>query len=158
VIAAISTFFQKHLGGLDPAANDIAKTQSTRLAAAALLIEVVRADTEFTQDERRVLMASVRNRFSLDAQAADELLALAEQETKDAVDLYQFTSQINQHFTPDQKKWLIEELWRAAYADKILDRHEESIVRKVAELLYVPNLQVLAAKHRVAQEAAQQAD
>jgi uncharacterized tellurite resistance protein B-like protein len=118
------------------------------LSAAALLVEVMNADGEFNDDERRAFFGSVQTQFSLSKDEATDLLALAEKQVKQATDLYEFTVEVNKYFKPEQKLALIQELWQAAYADEILHRHEEHLVRKVADLLHVPNTSVLAAKRR----------
>ncbi|HYM35008.1 MAG TPA: TerB family tellurite resistance protein [Steroidobacteraceae bacterium] len=146
------TFFQKHLALHADEVDAHIKARRARLASAALLVEVVNADGEVTADERRALFDGVRAVFSLSEAEATELLALAETQFNQAVDLHQFTTLINQHFSLDQKLELIEELWRAAYADSVLHKHEEHLIRKIGDLLHVPHMRVLAAKHRVQAE------
>jgi len=150
MLDAIQSFFQKHLA---PAQTSPAQAEHRgRLAAAALLAEVVMADHDLADAERDAMLQAIRGRFELnDAQAA-ELMTLAKEEARQATDLHQFTSQINQTFDDAQKRWLIEELWRMAYADQTLHRHEEYLVRKVADLLHVPNTTTMAAKHRAQQK------
>lgn len=146
---SVATFFQKYLAQRADEVDDHVKTRRARLAAAALLVEVVNADGEVTDDERKALLSGVRARFSLQEGEAQDLLALAEAQARRAVDLHQFTSLINSQFSDRAKLDLVEELWRAAYSDKILHRHEEQLIRKVADLLYVPHTSMLAAKERV---------
>ncbi|MGD8559291.1 MAG: TerB family tellurite resistance protein, partial [Gammaproteobacteria bacterium] len=62
---------------------------------------------------------------------------------------YEFTSLINDEFTPADKAQIIELMWQVAYADDELEKYEEALVRKIADLLYVPHTQFIAAKHRV---------
>jgi uncharacterized tellurite resistance protein B-like protein len=150
--SAVLSFFQKHLAEQAGDVGEHIKGRRARLSAAALLVEVVNADGEFTDDERRALFGSVQSQFSLTNDEAADLLALAEKQVKQATDLHEFTVEINKHLNPEQKSALIQELWNAAYADEFLHRHEEHLVRKVADLLHVPNTRVLAAKQR-AQEA-----
>src|SRR6266404_4208838 len=118
--ATILSFFQKHLVQRADEVDDHVKSRRARLAAAALLVEVVNADGQITAVERSALLDSVRKQFSLTLEEATDLVALAETQTHQAIDLYQFTSLINQQFTAEQKLALIVELWRAAYADDIL--------------------------------------
>ncbi len=146
--SAFASFFQKHLAQRADEVDEHIKTRRARLSAAALLVEVVNADGEFTADERRALFASVQSQFALSDDEARDLLALAEQQARHSTDLHEFTASINKHFQPEQKLALIQELWRAAYADEILHRHEEHLVRKVGDLLHVPNTSVLLAKQR----------
>jgi uncharacterized tellurite resistance protein B-like protein len=84
----------------------------------------------------------------LDESQVEELMACAEAERAHSTDYYQFTSRINQSYGAAQKAKLIELLWRVAYADKVLDKCEEHLVRKIADLLYVPHSVFVAAKHR----------
>lgn len=147
---AFTTFFQKHLALRADEVDGHVKTRRARLAAAALLTEVVGADGEITESERKALFDGVRKQFSLSENESAELLSLAESQAKQAVDLHQFTTLINQNFSPKQKLELIVELWRAAFADEVLHRHEEHLIRKIADLLHVPHSKMLAAKHRVA--------
>jgi uncharacterized tellurite resistance protein B-like protein len=120
-----------------------------RVAAAALLVEVVRGDDHFTPEERVAVLGSVQRKFGLAPAEAEELLGLAESEARDAHDYYQFTSQINATFGPERKVRLIEELWRVALADDLLHRHEEHLIRRVADLLHVPHRAYINAKLRV---------
>ncbi len=120
-----------------------------RIAAAALLIEVVRVDDQFTEHERAAALGSVQRKFGLEPEQAQQLLELAEAEANDAHDTYQFTSKINAGFSSEEKLRLIEELWRVAYADEVLHRHEEHLIRRVAELLHVSHKAFILAKLRV---------
>ena len=90
----------------------------------------------------------MRARFGLSADEADTLVRLAEEESSQATDYYQFTSLINRHFSAEQKEQVIEHLWEVAYADGRLDAHEEYLVRKVADLVHVPHATYVAAKLR----------
>jgi uncharacterized tellurite resistance protein B-like protein len=149
--SAIANFFQKHLAGRAEEVDDHIKARRARLAAAALLVEVVQADGHIVASERAALLAGIQVDFSLADTEAKELLAAAEAQAREAVDLHQFTSLINRQFSAEQKLDLIAALWRAAFSDEVLHRHEEYLVRKVADLLHVPNTSVLAAKHRAEQ-------
>jgi uncharacterized tellurite resistance protein B-like protein len=155
MLTALRNFFEQHLADRpqDAAAN---AEQRARLAAAALLVEVVRSDDQIADIERRAVLESVQRRFDLAADEARKLLELAEAESREAHDLHQFTAQINASFTPERKVRLIEELWRAAYADTVLHKYEEHLIRRVADLLHVPHSAFIAAKLRVLDLIAEQ--
>jgi uncharacterized tellurite resistance protein B-like protein len=55
---------------------------------------------------------------------------------------------LNKTFSAEQKQRLIEHMWRVAHADEEVHMYEDHLVRKIAELLYVPHSQFIAAKHR----------
>jgi uncharacterized tellurite resistance protein B-like protein len=148
MLTAIRNFFDKHLAAPANESPDSAERR-VRIATAVLLVEVARSDHEFSESERQTVLASVQGKFGLSAEAAEELVTLAEQQSREAHDIFQFTSKIDAVFTPEQKVRLIEELWRAAYADSVLHEHEEYLIRRVADMLHLSHSQFITAKLRV---------
>jgi len=126
------------------------REQSRNLAVAALLVEVLRADYDVAQDERRQVLESVRGMLGLDAAQCAELLADAEHVVDRAHDLHQFTTAVNRALTHDEKLQLVEQMWRVAQADAIVHKYEEHIIRRVADLLHVSHREFIAAKLRAA--------
>ena len=148
MIKGISRFFQEHLR---PEEGDVpAHGQRLRLAIAALLIEMTRADFSVTDAERAAVDRLLRGHFGLDDAETRRLVELAELEVRTSSSLFQFTHLIDKHFTPDEKIAIVEMLWRIAYADAAKDHHEEHLVRKVADLLHVPHAAFLQARERAA--------
>lgn len=111
------------------------RVRDTRLAACALLLELAHTDDQFSEGERKHLRAAVRRQFDLDPAQADELLDLAEQERARAVDLWQFTTLIKQHYSKGQKMVLLEVMWGLVYADGELAEKENYLMRKICNLL-----------------------
>lgn len=148
MLSSIKAFFEERIAGR---ADDPVQSAEHRLrvAAAALLVEVVKADAEVGPEEKAAILAAAQRKFGLEPEEAASLVQLAERESREAVDFYQFTSAINQSFSPAQKQRLIEELWRVALADEVIHRHEEYVIRKVADLIHVSHSAFIAAKLRV---------
>jgi uncharacterized tellurite resistance protein B-like protein len=109
--------------------------QDIRLAACALLLELAHADEEFTDDEAQHLEGAIRRQYGLDQGQAAELIALADQERANAVDLWQFTKLIKEHYSLGQKMVLVEVMWGLVYSDGELSNREEYLMRKVCRLL-----------------------
>jgi len=109
--------------------------RALHIAACALLLELAHADDEFTPDERRHVEEALVRHFDLPIDAARELMELAERERSEATDLYRFTSLINEEYDEGQRMVLIEVLWRVVYADGKLSKHEDYLMRKLANLL-----------------------
>ena len=65
---------------------------------------------------------------------------------EEAVSLYEFTNRLNDELTPEDKTGIVEMLWRVAFADGRIDKYEEHLVRKAADLLYVPHRRFIRAK------------
>jgi len=147
VLRSLQDFFERHISFPRDADEEI-RERPLQLATAALFIEMTRADFEVTEEELRSIESEVRATFGLDEEQAGELLALAKEETADSVELFQFTRLVDRDFTPSEKCDLVERLWRIAFADKHLDRYEEHLVRKVANLLHVPHRDFIEAKVR----------
>lgn len=121
-----------------------------RLASAALLIEMVHADDDIKEEEINAVVDALITTFKLTEKECNELVTMAEEEMKQATSLYDFTQLINNNFSQEQKARIVEMLWQVAFADNQLDHHEEHLVRKIADLLYVSHKDFMKAKHRVA--------
>ena len=124
-----------------------------RLAAAALLIEVARADARQDADEDAAMQALLQRSLGLAESEARELLAQANDHVDHATSLYQFTRLVNDHYAPQERSELVANLWRVAYADTQLDKYEEHLIRRVAELLYVPHSEFIRTKLLAGAEA-----
>ena len=148
MIKSIKRFFDANLTAASEASNAAEQEHAYHLATAALLIEMTRADHEVKGIEREAVAHAVQRALELTSSETEELLALAEKEADNATSLYEFTRLINRHFDPKQKEHFVELLWHVALADGELDKYEEHLVRKVADLTYVPHLSYVRAKHR----------
>jgi uncharacterized tellurite resistance protein B-like protein len=117
-----------------------------QLAAASLLMEVARADGEISKQERRLILRLLETRLQLTPETSQRLSELAEQEVEEATSLYPFTRLVNREYTMTEKIRLIELLWQIAYADGRKCKFEEHLIRKVADLLYVPHREFIRAR------------
>ena len=145
MIDRIRQFFEAHLSPDDGGGQE----HRLRLACAALLIEVARADYQVTAEEMAVISRAVRKIFGLSAAETVELIQLAEEEAEGASSYHEFTSLINEHYSKTQKIELLERLWEVVFADAEMEKYEEHLVRKLADLLYLPHSQFIATKLRV---------
>jgi|WetSurMetagenome_2_1015567.scaffolds.fasta_scaffold02083_6 uncharacterized tellurite resistance protein B-like protein len=127
---------------------DADPTEMLQLASAVLLVEVMRADAVSTPAERAAVLAALREQFGIDAPAAAALVARAEDTARQASDTFAFTSRINESFDMPHRIALVESLWRVAYAEGELGADENHLLRKVADLLYVPQGAYINAKMR----------
>ena len=149
MLTKIRDFFERSIGGAPKPDR-----HSIELAAAALLVEVMRIDADMAAAERAAVLEAVRGRFGLSDAEADALIELAEEEMRQATDYYQFTSLINRSFTPAEKEQMLELMWRVAYADGSIGAHEQHLMRKIAALLHLPDSAYIAAKLRARDAAA----
>jgi len=126
--------------------SDEERQYRINLAAAALLIETARAD--FTQDaaEEAALEPLLCTALQLQPEQVRGLVEAAEARVDKSTSLYEFTRVINDFYSPQQKLALIRAMWAVAYVDGDLDKYEEALIRKVAELTYVPHADYIRAK------------
>ncbi|MFV0478612.1 MAG: TerB family tellurite resistance protein [Parahaliea sp.] len=129
-----------------PAESDDTLKQRLHLAAAALLVETMKADFSTSELERQTLQKLLEQSLSLKKEQVHLLIEQAQTRTEEATSLYEFTRLINQHFSPEYKRLLIQAMWRVAYADGNLDKYEEALIRQVAELIYVAHTDYIQAK------------
>jgi uncharacterized tellurite resistance protein B-like protein len=125
------------------------RAESVRLATAALLVETIRADFDASEVERETLTSLLERHFGLTAAEADDLVADAERAADKSVSLYDFTRVLNESLAAGEKLDLVEMLWRACLADGRLDRYEDHLVGKLAELLHVQRAEVIRLRNRV---------
>ncbi len=139
MIEAIKEMFYRCLSPeQDRQSSDKPLEQRLQLATAALLVEMMHADFEATEEERHSMIQALQKGYQLDQQELDQLIHLAEQEQQEATSLYGFTKLINDHYSEAQKLEIIRLLWQVAYADQHYDEHELHLMRKIADLLYIP--------------------
>jgi uncharacterized tellurite resistance protein B-like protein len=151
MINSIKDFFSQFI---EPGiAASTAGSPALQVATAALLLEMMRMDNELKDEERQAITSTLQTQFNLGREQIETLMALAEQEVREANDYYQFTSLINTHCDLAQKVQIIENLWHVAMIDGHLDAHELHLMRKLADLLYIGHADYVAAKQRARQSA-----
>jgi uncharacterized tellurite resistance protein B-like protein len=148
MISTVKQFFEKHVKSSSGNTDNVSE-HSLQIATAALLIEMMRADAEISRDEEITITDTIRAKFKLTDAETAELLQLAEERIWKSTGYFEFTSLINKGLSQEQKIKVIEQLWDVAFADAILDKHEEYMVRKIAGLIHVSHKDFIEAKLRV---------
>jgi uncharacterized tellurite resistance protein B-like protein len=120
--------------------------QALRMATAVLLLEVARADGDITDDERAAVRRVMENCHAVSPEQARELADTAERLAHDVTSLYPFTRLITSECSIEDRIRIVRMLWEVSCADGHIDEHEEYLVRKVADLLYVPHSQFIRTK------------
>lgn len=80
------------------------------------------------------------------------MLETIEIQSNESVSFNDFINQINDNFSHDQKITMIEFLWQTAYADNVLDVDEERLIRRIADMIRIKDMQVLKLKHQAKQK------
>lgn len=118
------------------------------LVGCALAYEVAKADGAIDSVELNKIKAEVENKSKELGLDAEEVLLSIEKQSNESVSFNDFINQINSNFDEEQKKGMIEFLWHTAYADNILDVDEERLIRRIADMIRVKDIQVLKLKDK----------
>lgn len=131
---------------------DKSEEKKLQVAACALFIELAKADGKFTDEERNFIIQQMKQCFNIDDDYAKELMELAEQRVRDSVSIYEFTGEINNHFTQEQKEKLIENLWRLVFTDEKMHTYEDHLMKKVSLTLNIEHKKLIEKKLLVKSE------
>jgi uncharacterized tellurite resistance protein B-like protein len=123
-----------------------------KTATAVLLFHAIAIDGVADEKERERIHALLRGHFSMSDDEVAELLHDAERREQESVDLYRFTSVLRDRLSPDEKRRIIEMMWRLVYADGELAALEDNLIWRTAELLAVPTRDRMELKKLVLSE------
>ena len=136
----------KDLLGSESTATGEVEHRALELACAALMFEVARADFTVEPTEQDVVTSLLTAQFNLSADEVSTITEAAVEQADAATCLFEFTRTLNELASAEQKRDLLAMMWRVAMADNEISRYEEHVIRKVADLLYVPHGDFIAAK------------
>ena len=133
----------------DETAAPIQTFDDAKMAAAVLLITAAVSDEEYGDEEQAQIQTSLMRFFELNDEEAKELIALAQEKEEQSMGLYAWTSTLKDAYEVEERVRLIELLWEVAYADGVIHHFESNLVRRVAGLIYVPDVEAGGARKRV---------
>ena len=116
------------------------------LTAAVLAYEIARSDGEISKDELSVLMEEIESISEKVGKDKFEILKIIEIYSKDSISFHEFIEDINDSYSKEEKHSLLEFMWKIAYADGKLDVDEERLIRRVADLIRIKDVEVLKLK------------
>ena len=137
------------LNGADDADTSKLNDDELQIASAALLVHAAKIDGSLEATEMNQISWLLKERFMLSDTELDDLLRDADTKEENAVDLYGFTSVLKRHLDQDGRQHMVEMLWEIVLADRELDRFEENLVWRVAELLGVSSQDRISLKQKV---------
>ena len=124
------------------------------LAVAALLIEAARMDDSFDAGERATIERLLAEKFDLPPAEVHSLVATAEEAVRRSTQFFPFTREICQRIEPEARAHIIEMMWEVAYADGVLDPHEDMLLRRIAGLIAVGDRERMVARKRALERLA----
>jgi uncharacterized tellurite resistance protein B-like protein len=148
MLDSLKRFFnQPAAGGAEASGRDT--EHDVRIATCALFLEMARIDEKFTAEEMDTVLSVMREKYGLSREHTDALVAEADKELAESVDLWQFARLINKNYSIDEKIEVIETMWRMVYVDGKMDAYEHYLMSKLKNLLRLSHDQLIGAKLRV---------
>ena len=126
--------------------NDDGASFEIELTAAVLAYEVARSDGEVSDTELNVLMEEIGIISKKVGKDQSEILKIIEIYSEDSVSFYEFVHDINHNYSKEEKISLLKFVWKIAYADGQLDVNEEKLIRRLADLIKIKDIEVLKLK------------
>lgn len=116
------------------------------LTASILAYEIARSDGNVSKPELTVLLDQIKKISSKVGKKEEEILRIVEVYSKNSVSFYEFINDINRDFSKDDKLSLIQFLYDVAYADNNLEVNEEKLIRRIADMIHIKDIDVLKIK------------
>lgn len=126
--------------------NESSYTFNCELISCALAYEVAISDGSIDEKELKSLRKEVQKKSKELNIDADAVFATIEYHSAESISFNDFINQINESFSYNQKIEMIKFLWQTAYADNILDVDEERLIRRIADMINIKDIQVLKLK------------
>jgi len=127
-------------------ANVTESSFEIELTASVLAYELARSDGSITQEELSILMSEIEKIAEKVGKEKEELFRIIKIYSKESVSFYEFVEDINQNYSKQEKLNLLKLMWKTAYADKKLDVNEEKLIRRLANLINIKDMDVLKLK------------
>ena len=137
----LKNFFQQ------PEENTSSPTKDLHLLC-GLMIEAANIDGQIDQKEVNKISKVLIEIFQEDPPAVEIEIQKSLNELSKHKSLHSFTSKINQSFDEEKKILLLEILWEIILEDGNIHDYESNLIRRLAGLLYISDVQCGNAKKK----------
>ena len=121
------------------------KDNGIQKSICSLMIEVAYADNQLDESELKV-MANSLSKLDIKEEEIQEIVDATLAKSKESISFYEHTRILNDQLDYDQKKEVLNSVWAIAFADGEMDKHEEHLIRRIADLLYLNHKDFINAK------------
>ena len=135
-------FFKKKTNRVGNKKNNF----EVELTASILAYEIARSDGDISESELSLLYDEIKKISSKVGKKEEKILEIIEEYSRNSVSFYEFINDINKDYSKEDKLSLIQFLFDVAYADKILEVSEERLIRRIADLIKIKDIEVLKIK------------
>ena len=131
--------FLKNILNNETSAQDKEKNKNLELLC-GLMIEAAYTDGQIDESELNRIKLSLVNTFDEDSEVVNLVLNEAVKNKNNSKSLHSYTSFINKNFNDDKKILLIEALWEIVLSDGKVHDFESNLIRRLAGLLYISDV------------------
>ena len=135
-------FFKKKTQPVEETKNNF----EVELTASILAYEIARSDGDISESELSLLYDEIKKISAKVGKKEEKILEIIEEYSRNSVSFYEFINDINKDYSKEDKLSLIQFLYDVAYADKILEVSEERLIRRIADLIKIKDIEVLKIK------------
>ena len=118
------------------------------LIGAVLAYEIARSDGDISDLELNLLIEEIKKISKKVNKTDEEIFSIIETYSKNSVSFHEFIADIKNDFSKEEKLLLISFLWDVAFADSQLDVNEERLIRRIADLIRIKDIEVLKLKDK----------
>ena len=122
-------------GELQPEGLETGPFERRHIAVAALLLEAMYIDHRASEHEHAAITRLLREHFALPEEAAQQLVAVADERFAEVLDDWEFAEAVRAGFNAAERREVLTMLWEVAYADGDLVRLEDRLVSRLAKQL-----------------------
>ncbi len=141
----------KNIFSSDVSANN--ENENTEIdILSGLMIEAANTDGKITQEELDKISFSLINIFKEDPKNVEQSLTKAFENKDNSKSLYFYTSKLNKSYPDEKKIMLIEVLWEIILSDNEIHDFETNLIRRLAGLLYISDVECGNAKIRASKK------
>lgn len=148
MLKALQNFFQQNPAAEQVSLHQVEGMTDDAFLSLVLMTEISLADGKLSNAEREHLLHELEHEYGIKDEQAEHAIEEAVKAVKEASSLHDFTAQLKA-LSYEQRVELLESLWVVAYADSELDPYEESMLRKLADLLYISHADYIKTKLKV---------
>ena len=136
-------FFKKNKSTIQ---EDTKVSFEIELTASVLAYEIARIDGIVSNEELEVLIEEIKKISKRVNKEESEIMKIIEIYSNDSVSFFEFVEDINNNYSKGEKLSLLGFMWKIAYADGKLEVDEERLIRRLADLIKIKDLDVLKLK------------
>jgi uncharacterized tellurite resistance protein B-like protein len=127
----------------------IEKNFDIELTASLLAYEIARSDGDIAESELFIILNELKKITHKVNKTEDDILKIVQNFSDNSVSFHDFIEDINKDYTKEDKLSLLTFLWSVAYADSILEVNEERLIRRIADLIHLKDIDVLKIKDKI---------